>query len=81
MSIDLPSETATMLAMTRRVLLVDDDPHIRALLAFAFDKAGFTVEEAGDGEAALTAVARQAPHPTVARLRVRESGARRDRGG
>lgn len=65
MSIDLPRETATMLAMTRRVLLVDDDPHIRALLAFAFDKAGFTVEEAGDGEEALGAVARQAPDLVV----------------
>ncbi|WP_292997478.1 response regulator transcription factor, partial [Novosphingobium sp. UBA6272] len=51
--------------MTRRVLLVDDDPHIRALLAFAFDKAGFAVEEAGDGEEALGAVARQAPDLVV----------------
>lgn len=54
-----------MSAMTRRVLLVDDDPHIRALLAFAFDKAGFAVEESGDGEAALDAVARQAPDLVV----------------
>lgn len=61
MSIDAPAETATMRAMTHRVLLVDDDPHIRQLLAFAFDKAGFAVEEAGDGEAALLCVARKAP--------------------
>lgn len=47
--------------MARRVLLVDDDPHIRALLAFAFDKAGFAVEEAGDGEAALAATQRTMP--------------------
>lgn len=60
MSIDAPAETATMRAMTRRVLLVDDDPHIRQLLAFAFDKAGFAVEEAGDGEEALLCVARKA---------------------
>jgi two-component system, OmpR family, response regulator len=65
MSIDLPQETATMITMTRRVLLVDDDPHIRQLLAFAFDKAGFTVEEAGDGEEALSAVARQSPDLVV----------------
>lgn len=65
MSIDLPQETATMIAMTRRVLLVDDDPHIRQLLAFAFDKAGFTVDEAGDGEEALSAVARQSPDLVV----------------
>jgi two-component system, OmpR family, response regulator len=65
MSIDLPRETAEMIAMTRRVLLVDDDPHIRQLLAFAFDKAGYAVEEAGDGEEALDAVARQAPDLVV----------------
>jgi two-component system, OmpR family, response regulator len=54
-----------MPAMTRRVLLVDDDPHIRQLLAFAFDKAGFAVAEAGDGEAALAEVAREAPDLVV----------------
>lgn len=51
--------------MTRRVLLVDDDPHIRQLLAFAFDKAGFAVAEAGDGEAALAEVARVLPDLVV----------------
>ncbi|MFM5952901.1 MAG: response regulator transcription factor [Novosphingobium sp.] len=51
--------------MIRRVLLVDDDPHIRALLAFAFDKAGFAVEEAGDGEEALVSAARTAPDLVV----------------
>jgi len=51
--------------MTRRVLLVDDDPHIRQLLAFAFDKAGMEVVEAGDGEEALAEVARQAPDLVV----------------
>ena len=51
--------------MTRRVLLVDDDPHIRQLLAFAFDKAGFAVAEAGDGEAALAEVARVVPDLVV----------------
>ena len=65
MSIDLPRETATMLAMTRRVLLVDDDPHIRQLLAFAFDKAGFTIDEAADGESALDCVSRLAPDLVV----------------
>jgi two-component system, OmpR family, response regulator len=59
--IDAPAESAKVAAMTRRVLLVDDDPHIRALLAFAFDKAGFAVEEAGDGEAALAATQRAMP--------------------
>ncbi|EIZ80194.1 response regulator receiver domain protein [Novosphingobium sp. Rr 2-17] len=42
------------------VLIVDDDPHIRQLLTFAFGKAGMTTIEAGDGEAALAlATARQ----------------------
>lgn len=51
--------------MTRRVLLVDDDPHIRQLLAFAFDKAGFEVSEAADGEAALEMVAQTPPDLVV----------------
>lgn len=54
-----------MTPMSRRVLLVDDDPHIRQLLAFAFDKAGFAVAEAGDGEAALAQVTREAPDLVV----------------
>jgi len=51
--------------MTRRVLLVDDDPHIRQVLAFAFDKAGLLVSEAGDGEAALAEAARILPDLVV----------------
>lgn len=40
-----------------KVLLVDDDPHIRQLLAFAFAKAGMVTDEAVDGEEALTRLA------------------------
>ncbi len=39
-----------------RILIADDDPHIRALLVFAFAKAGVETIEAADGEAALAAV-------------------------
>jgi two-component system OmpR family response regulator len=39
--------------MPRLILVVDDDPHIRQLLAFALAKAGFSTIEAEDGEAAL----------------------------
>lgn len=39
--------------MPRTILIADDDPHIRQLLAFAFAKAGLASIEAGDGEAAL----------------------------
>ena len=45
-----------MYAMTHSILVVDDDPHIRDLLSFALRKAGMTVAEAGDGEAALAMV-------------------------
>ncbi len=65
MTIDAPAPTAPSIPMTRRVLLVDDDPHIRELLAFAFDKAGMEVCEAGDGEEALAEVARRAPDLVV----------------
>ncbi|MBO9712289.1 response regulator transcription factor [Sphingomonas sp.] len=47
--------------MSRRILVVDDDPHIRDLLAFALGKAGMTAEQAGDGEAALAAIQASPP--------------------
>lgn len=52
-------------AMPRTVLLVDDDPHIREVLAFAFDKAGIATREAADGEEALSRVAESAPDLVV----------------
>ncbi|MDQ0391224.1 response regulator transcription factor [Labrys monachus] len=42
--------------MSRTVLIVDDDPHIRELLAFALAKAGMATQEAGDGEEGLAGV-------------------------
>lgn len=54
-----------MTAMPQRILIVDDDPHIRQLLVFALEKAGFATREAEDGEAALTAVADAAPDLVV----------------
>ncbi len=50
-----------MYAMTHHILIVDDDPHIRDLLAFALGRAGMRVAEAGDGEAALAAVEQDVP--------------------
>jgi len=35
------------------VLVVDDDPHIREVMRFALERAGYDVAEAGDGLAAL----------------------------
>ena len=51
--------------MTRTVLVVDDDPHIRQLLVFAFEKAGLEVREAGDGEEAMAQVRRAMPDLVV----------------
>jgi two-component system OmpR family response regulator len=50
-----------MYTMTHRILVVDDDPHIRDLLTFALGKAGMKVSEASDGEAALAAVEASVP--------------------
>lgn len=50
-----------MSAMPGTILLVDDDPHIRQLLVFAFGKAGLQTIEAGDGEEALAQVKRHEP--------------------
>jgi len=48
-------------AMTQPILIVDDEPHIRELLAFALGKAGYATVEAADGEAALEAIAAHRP--------------------
>ena len=36
-----------------RVIVIDDDPHIRELVRYTVTRAGFEVTEAGDGEEAL----------------------------
>lgn len=54
-----------MCSMPRTILIVDDDPHIRQLLAFAFSKAGLETKEASDGEAALAAVEHHQPHLVI----------------
>ena len=51
--------------MPQRVLLVDDDPHIRQVLVFAFGKAGMDTLEASDGEAALTLAVQHSPDLVV----------------
>jgi len=44
-----------------RVLVVDDDPHLREVVGFALGQAGYAVEEAADGRAALEAFRRRPP--------------------
>jgi two-component system OmpR family response regulator len=39
--------------MGKKILVVDDDAHIREVVQFALQKAGFDVVEAGDGQQAL----------------------------
>jgi DNA-binding response OmpR family regulator len=47
--------------MTKRVLIVDDEPNILASLEFILEKAGLQVAVARDGQEALDAVARFRP--------------------
>jgi two-component system OmpR family response regulator len=51
--------------MPRTILIADDDPHIRQLLAFALARAGLDTIEAENGEAALVAVESHAPDLVV----------------
>lgn len=44
-----------------RVLVVDDEPHIRRLVAFALEKRGHEVLEAKDGPEGIASALRDAP--------------------
>jgi two-component system OmpR family response regulator len=50
---------------TRKVLVVDDDPHIREVVCFTLHKAGFSTIEAANGEVALELFRREAPDVVV----------------
>jgi two-component system OmpR family response regulator len=61
-AIDLGAPEVTLLTeMAHRILVVDDDPHIRDLLSFALAKSGMEVDQAADGEEALAAVEARPP--------------------
>ncbi|MBW3650170.1 MAG: response regulator transcription factor [Actinobacteria bacterium] len=47
------------------VLVVDDDPDIRMLVAFALEDSGYTVRQASDGAKALEALETKAPDAMV----------------
>ncbi len=47
--------------MAKTLLIVDDDAHIREVIAVAMDNAGYVVETAADGAEGLAAVAAKAP--------------------
>jgi len=45
-----------------KILVADDDPHIRSVLVFALGRDGFATVEAADGAAALAAIERERPY-------------------
>ena len=49
----------------RKILVVDDDSHIRDVICFALRRAGFDVVEADDGRAALAMFARHRPELVI----------------
>ena len=53
-----------------RLLVVDDEEGVRTFVADALTEAGHAVEQAGDGEAALAALARSAFHVVLTDLRM-----------
>ena len=52
------------------ILVVDDDPGLRHLLAHALGDAGYTVEQASDGLMALRQIARQVPDLILSDVRM-----------
>jgi two-component system OmpR family response regulator len=51
--------------MPLRILVADDDPHIREVICFALEKAGMATAAVADGAAALREFARKAPDLAV----------------
>jgi len=49
----------------KHILVVDDDPHIRDVVCFALDKAGYVCSTASDGLAALEQFESQTPDLTI----------------
>jgi len=51
--------------MSKRILVVDDEPHIREVICFALERAGMTTITARNGSEALRAVQREMPSLVV----------------
>ena len=51
--------------MPSHILIADDDPHIREVIAFALEKAGMATQAVADGAAALRAFEKQEPRLVV----------------
>jgi two-component system alkaline phosphatase synthesis response regulator PhoP len=48
-----------------KILVVDDEEHIRKILKFQLEKKGYTVIAAENGEVALQLVRRESPHLVI----------------
>ena len=53
------------LPLVPRVLVVEDEPDIAALIAYQLTREGFRVETVGSGPDALAAIDRELPHLVV----------------
>lgn len=51
--------------MKRRILIIDDEKDIVELIAYNFEKEGFSVIKAYDGESALESIKTQKPHLVI----------------
>lgn len=56
----------------QKILIVDDDPHIREVLRYALDKAGYEIREAGDGQQALKLYRSETPDLIVLDIKMPE---------
>jgi CheY-like chemotaxis protein len=58
------------------VLIVDDEPHVIRVLRLALERAGYRVQGAADGQAALEAMQACRPHLLVCDLQMPRMGGR-----
>lgn len=56
----------------QKILIVDDEPHIREVLRFALDKAGFQLAEAENGKMALKKYAQEQPDLVILDIKMPE---------
>jgi two-component system OmpR family response regulator len=56
--------------MNRSVLVVDDDPHLREVIAMALNDAGYRVRQATDGMNALREIEKAAPDLVLSDIRM-----------
>lgn len=54
----------------RRILLVDDEPHVLRVLRLALEREGYVVATASDGHAALAAMAVQLPDVLISDIQM-----------